>query len=201
MRLGILGGTFDPIHLGHLLLAEQAREALDLDRVLLMPAARPPHKPDAPISDFADRLRMVALAAEESDGLFASDLERDAGVPSFTVATLRRLRAQEPEAELWLILGGDSLRDLPTWREPEEIVRLARIAVYPRPGEDEASANPPAQLLGASATHLPGPRVHLASTEIRARVAAGRSIRFLVPRAVERYIEERGLYLPATEAR
>lgn len=201
MRLGILGGTFDPIHLGHLLLAEQAREALELDRVLLMPAARPPHKPDAPISPFADRLRMVALATSESLGLVASDLEQDEAVPSFTVATLRRLRMLEPEAELWLILGGDSLRDLPTWREPEEIVRLARLAVYPRPGEDATSAAPPAEVLGANATLLPGPRLLLASTEIRARVMAGRSIRFLVPRAVERYIEERGLYLPNPEAR
>ncbi len=198
MRLGILGGTFDPIHLGHLLLAEQAREELALDRVLLIPASRPPHKPGAPITPYSDRFAMLSLALEGTTGLIASELEREDLRPSYTVDTLRRLATLEPEAELWLLLGADSLRDLPAWREPEEIMRLARLAVYARPSEEEpnlapadpALADPPPQ-----ATELSGPRLRLASTEIRARVAAGRSIRFLVPPAVERYIHEHGLYL------
>ena len=214
MRLGVLGGTFDPVHLGHLLVAEQAREALALDRVLLIPAARPPHKPEAPIAAFADRLRMVALARDGCDHLLASDLEADPLQPSFTVDTLRRLRASTPElGELWLLVGSDSIADLPGWRDPREILRLARLAVYPRPreGEDERSpgngpespdrespeeaASAPASVLsGVPVRRLEGPRLRLSSTEIRERVRSGRSIRFLVPEAVRAYILERGLY-------
>lgn len=208
MDLGILGGTFDPIHLGHLLLAEQAREFLRLDRVLLIPASRPPHKPDRVISPWADRHEMCRLAVRGVPGLEISDLEREDEEPSYTVETLRRLAAAEPGANLWLLVGEDSLKELGTWREPAEICRLAHLGVYERPQEGEpsvtqvvhaAAADDPLPE-GARTTRLPGPRLRLASTEIRQRVADGRSIRFLVPDAVRDYIVARGLYRPERTA-
>jgi nicotinate-nucleotide adenylyltransferase len=205
MRAGILGGTFDPVHLGHLLLAEQAREALTLDQVILVPAARPPHKPGRILTPFDLRLEMVRLAVEDTDGLTVSGIERDPARPSWTVETLRRLLAQ-PEApeETWLLLGTDSLDELPTWREPEEIVRLVRLAVYPRPRWDGATspgALSPAQEVWRAAGRLvllDGPRLALSSSEIRERTRQGRSLRFLVPEPVRSFITVHGLYRDET---
>jgi nicotinate-nucleotide adenylyltransferase len=201
VRAGILGGTFDPIHLGHLLLAEQAREALSLDRVLVVPASRPPHKPGRVHTPFELRLEMARLAVDGAEGLAVSDIERDPARPSWTIDTLRRLQATPGfPAETWLLLGGDSLEELPTWREPEEIVRLARLAVYPRPGWDaatEAGRLPAAQAAWRDAGRLvllDGPRLALSSSEIRERVRAGKSIRYLVPEPVRLLIAQRGLY-------
>lgn len=198
MRLGVLGGTYDPIHLGHLLLAEQAREALALDSVLLIPAGRPPHKPDRPLSTFSDRLEMVRLSVRGLAGLSVSDLERDTERPSFTVETLRRLSSGLLAAdELWLLLGSDSLPELPTWRDPGEIRGLARLAVYPRPG---AEVGHPVGRVDGEIVILDGPRVRLSSTEIRDRVREGRSIRFMVPFPVEEYIRSHDLYRAGTES-
>lgn len=188
-RLGILGGTFDPIHLAHLWMAEHAREALGLDKVLLVPAGRPPHKPGRPISDFSHRLMMTQLAIAHAPGLEASTLEADVATPSFTIDTLRRVQAAEPAAQLWLIIGSDSLRDLPSWRDPEAIFAAAGLAVLPRPGEVETLPRS-----GAKIDWLDGPRFQLSSTDLRERVASGRSIRFLVPESVRVYIEEQRLY-------
>lgn len=196
MRLGVLGGTFDPIHLGHLLLADQARESLELDRVLLVPAARPPHKPDGPRTSHLHRFRMLELALDGVPGLVASDLERDEERPSYTVETLARVRKDlAPTDEVFLLLGTDSLRDLPTWREPERIARLARLAVYPRPGEEIAPS-----LAHGEVLWLDGPRLRLSATEVRVRIAAGRSVRFLVPDIVREYIERHSLYLDRVSA-
>jgi nicotinate-nucleotide adenylyltransferase len=206
LRLGVLGGTFDPIHHGHLLLAEQAREALSLDRVLVIPAGRPPHKPQSPITPYPERLRMCQLAVPPGGDLEVSELERGQDQPSFTVETLRRLRAGTSAGdELWLLLGSDSLPELPTWREPREILKLSRLAVYPRPGEEEspgAAAESPAAppddlaalLAGCEVRYLDGPRIRLSSSEIRRRLRDGRTIRFLVPEAVRKYILAKGLY-------
>lgn len=195
MRLGLLGGTFDPIHIAHLWMAEHARDALVLDRVLLIPAERPPHKPDLPIPPFEVRYRMVELGIGESPGLAASRIEEGV-VPSFTVETLERVARLYPGAELWLVIGGDSLRDLPTWREPDEIVRRARLAVLPRPieGGGTVSEELPPVPAGARVDWLDGPRLHLSSTALRRRVQRGESIRFLVPEPVRLYIESSGLY-------
>jgi nicotinate-nucleotide adenylyltransferase len=201
MRAGILGGTFDPVHLGHLLLAEQAREALTLDQVILVPAARPPHKPGRILTPYDLRLEMVRLAVGDTEGFGVSAIERDPARPSWTVETLRRLLAQ-PEApkEPWLLLGADSLEELPTWREPEEIVRLVRLAVYPRPRWNAATtqaALSPAQEAWRAAGRLvllDGPRLALSSSEIRERTRQGRSLRFLVPEQVRSFITVHGLY-------
>lgn len=203
MRLGVLGGTYDPVHAGHLLLAEQARESLALDSVLLIPAGWPPHKPHAPVTPYPARLAMVSLAVAGCPELTASDLERDPSQPSYTVETLRLLRARGSGSdEIWLLMGADTLDELPTWREPEEVLKLARIAVYARPPEKDAlesgeRADPEtlrALLAGHPVRRLEGPRLRLSSTEIRARVRDGRSIRFLVPEAVRAYILDQGLY-------
>jgi nicotinate-nucleotide adenylyltransferase len=201
VRVGILGGTFDPVHLGHLLLAEQAREALALQQVLLVPASRPPHKPGRVLTPFGLRLEMVRLAVGEVEGFTVSEIERDPARPSWTVGTLRRLLAGPgTPMEIWLLLGADSLEELPTWREPEEIVRLARLAVYPRPGWDVATAPaslapvPEAWRAAGRLVLLDGPRLALSSTEIRERVRRGRSLRFLVPEPVRSFIAAHGLY-------
>lgn len=204
MRLGVLGGTFDPVHIGHLLAAEQAREILACDRVLLIPAGNPPHKPARVGAAYADRVRMLEIALAGIDGLAVSTLEADEGAPSYTVGTLRRLRAKAgPGVELWLLMGSDSLLELPTWREPETILDLASLGVYRRPGDPigRTSGRPPelpadlARLLaGRTWRLLPGPRVRLSSSEIRRRAARGRSLRFLVPEAVREYILVQGLY-------
>jgi nicotinate-nucleotide adenylyltransferase len=207
VRIGILGGTFDPVHLGHLLLAEQARESLALQRVILVPAGRPPHKPGRVLTPFDLRLEMVRLAVGEVDEFEVSEIERDPARPSWTVGTLRRLLAGPgaPE-EIWLLLGADSLEELPTWREPEEIVRLARLAVYPRPGWDAATdpaSLAPAQEAWRAAGRLvllEGPRLALSSSEIRERVRRGCSLRFLVPESVRCYIAAHGLYRNETSA-
>jgi len=203
MRLGLFGGSFDPIHLGHLLVAEEARDALRLDRVLFVPASRPPHKPGRALTPYTDRTRMVRLALRGNPGFELAELERDAARPSYTVETLRRLRAApEPIDDLWLLLGGDSLEEIDTWREPEEIARLARLAVYPRPGWKAgfaAAASPVPSHAARWAEEgrlrfLDGPPIDLSATAIRERAAAGRSLRFLVPEPVRRFIVERGLY-------
>jgi len=189
-RIGILGGSFDPLHLGHLWMAERARDQLSLDRVLLMPAARPPHKDSDDMSPFSDRMTMVTRAIAGIPGLEVSDLEANRAEPSYTWDTLDRLRREYPKASFWLVLGGDSLRDLPTWRHPERIMSHARLAVLPRPGDAEFPAVP----AGAQVDWLDGPRIQLSSTEIRTRVRQGRSIRFLVPDSTREYLEAASLY-------
>ena len=190
MRIGVLGGTFDPIHIGHLWMAEAARDQLALDRVYLVPASRPPHKTGQETTSYEDRLAMTRLAVAGSPGLEASEIERDPSRLSFTADMLRRLHAERPGAEYWLILGGDSLRDLSTWREPEEIVRLAGLAVLPRPGYQTEESPAP----GARIEFLAGPQLAVSATELRSRLREGRSARYLVPTPVLRWIERRGLY-------
>jgi nicotinate-nucleotide adenylyltransferase len=185
MKLGLLGGTFDPIHLGHLRAAESAREALGLERVLLVPARVPPHR-RAPIAPALDRFAMVALACAGHPELVASDLELQREGPSYTVDTVQALRRADPEAELFLLVGSDSLPEMPAWREQQRLFELCRVAVLPRPG-----AAPPAD---PRVLVVEGPALAVSATEIRARVAAGRSVRYLVPEPVADYIAKRGLF-------
>jgi nicotinate-nucleotide adenylyltransferase len=190
-RIGLLGGTFDPPHLGHLLLAEAAREALALDRVVFVPARMPPHKRGRRVTPPATRLALLRAALRGS-GFAVSTVELDRPGPSYTVDTLERIAARGVPAELFLLVGADSLADLPTWREPERILSLARLAVAARPG----AAAPPrlARRFARRIVALGNPAVAIASSDLRARVAAGRSIRYLVPPSVERAIARLGLY-------
>ncbi|MBL7140272.1 MAG: nicotinate (nicotinamide) nucleotide adenylyltransferase [Planctomycetes bacterium] len=200
-RIGMLGGTFDPIHLGHLIPAAYAFNHLYLDRLLLVPAAAPVHRPGHMPAPAADRLHMCRLAAASLPGLEASDIETRRAEPSYTVLTLRDLRdSVGPEAELVLLMGEDNLSTLHTWRDIGEIFRLATVAVLPRPPIGEVDLAPLRRAVGADAVDrllariVPAPRVPIKATEIRRRVAAGEPIDGLVPASVAAYIAERGLY-------
>lgn len=196
MRVGVLGGTFDPIHCAHLRIAEEARERLELDRVLFVPAAHQPLKP-RPAAAARDRLEMVRLAVASNPAFEALDLEIERPGPSYTVDTLRALAARLPGARLWFIVGGDALPELDRWREPGALVELAGFAVVPRPGQaDPLRARVPASLRGPGSewVEVPCPRLDISATDIRRRVAEGRSIRYLVPDAVLEYVEKRRLY-------
>jgi nicotinate-nucleotide adenylyltransferase len=197
-RTGVLGGTFDPPHLGHLILAEEARCALALDRVLLVPAAQPWRKSDRAVSPAAARLAMLRLAVAGDPYFDVSTLEIDRGGPTYTVETLAALRAElAPVDELYFILGEDALLDLPRWRDPAGIIRLARVAVAARDGDlsaDLAALEQQIPGIRARVDVVPMPQIGISSTEIRRRVREGGSIRFLVPPAVAGYIAEQGLY-------
>lgn len=188
-RIGILGGTFDPPHIGHLVMAVQVRDALALDLVLLVVAHEPWQKVgERPVSPSADRLALVEAAVAELEGVEASDLEIRRGGPSYTADTLADLRAAGPDDELWVILGADAAAGLPTWERGDEVAELAELVVAAREGE--TGAPPP----GWSWRTVPMTRLDVSSTDLRDRVADGRSIDVLVPPAVRSQIEARSLY-------
>jgi nicotinate-nucleotide adenylyltransferase len=199
--VGVMGGTFDPIHVGHLATAEEARQALGLERVLFMPAGVPPHKPDQFITKADHRVAMVDLAIRDNPAFELSRLEVDRTGPSFTVDTVEllvaRARKAGKEPDVTVILSTESFRGLPTWSEPERLLRQCRLAIVPRdgfptPGRAWVEEHFPG--FEERVSFLDSPRLKLSATEIRERVAAGRSIRYLVPDAVIRYIEDHALY-------
>ena len=194
--IGILGGTFNPPHMGHLVMAQEALDQLDLDRVVLMPVAVPPHKEAHEDPGAAARLELCRLAVADDDRFEVSTLEIERGGASFTVDTLRELHDVEPEHDLTFIVGGDMAQSLPAWREPEAILRLARLAVAEREGvrrEDIARRLEPLHD-GDRVVFFDMPRIDVSSSTIRRRVAEGRPVRYLVPDAVAAAIAERGLY-------
>ncbi len=189
-RTGILGGTFDPPHLGHLLAAVNVRHALGLDRVLLVVANEPWQKVGTrPISPAADRLAMVRAAVTDLDGIEASSLEIDRGGPSYSVDTLTELRHADPDGELFLIVGADAAGGLVTWERAEKLPELAAIVLVDRPGLE---APPPPE--GWPIRRVEIPRVEVSSTDLRARAVDGRPLDFLVPDRVVACIREHGLY-------
>lgn len=195
MRLGLFGGTFDPIHLGHLILAEKCREACQLDRVWFVVAGAPPHKLGDRTS-VAHRLEMARIAVAGHPAFEVSEIEANRPGPHYSVETLEAVHAERLEDELFFLIGADSLADLPHWREPARIARLATVVVVNRPGIDPAlEANPPD--FGPEAKPLVSvtiPPIGIASHELRQSRVEGRSIRYQVPRGVEAYIEAQGLY-------
>jgi nicotinate-nucleotide adenylyltransferase len=191
-RVGILGGTFDPPHIGHLGMAVEVRDALALDVVLLVVAHEPWQKVGSRrVSPSADRLALVEAAVADLDGLEASDVEIRHGGPSYTADTLATLAAGGPDDELWVILGADAAAGLPTWERGDEVAERARLVVAARDGE---TGSPPP---GWSWRTVPITRLDVSSTDLRERVAAGRTIEVLVPAAVRREIEARALYRSA----
>lgn len=184
MRVGIFGGTFDPVHVGHLAIAHAALESLPLDRVVFIPARRAPLKEHGPVAGATDRLDMLELAVAGEPRFSVSRIELDREGPSYTVETLEQLAGADL---LFLILGGDALAALPRWKDPDRILELAKIAVAERPGAPEHAGNP-------SIVEFDAPRLDISSRELRARAARGRSLRYLVPDPVWRHIEARGLY-------
>lgn len=201
MRIGIFGGTFDPVHLGHLIVAEQCREQAQLQQVWFLPAARPPNKLDRPVTPFARRVEMLELALAGQLAFRVEELERERPGPSYTADTLRELAQQHPAAEWYFVVGSDSLRDLPNWYRPAQIVQLATLLVVARPGwnleadEENARQNLATALGTPVRLHVVTmPLIDIASSDLRVRAQAGRSLRYLVPRAVECYIGEKELY-------
>jgi nicotinate-nucleotide adenylyltransferase len=199
MRLGVFGGTFDPVHVGHLILAEQCREQGRLDQLLFVPAARPPHK-QQPLTPFAQRVEMLQLAVAGQPAFRVDELEKDRAGPSYTVETLAELSRRNPNAELWLVLGADMLQDLPTWYMPARIAEMAGFLVAGRLGAQIVSQEQIGQALGVLATlrmqTVDMPLIDIASRDVRRRAGDGRTIRYMVPRAVEAYIHDKGLYRP-----
>jgi nicotinate-nucleotide adenylyltransferase len=194
--VGILGGTFDPVHNGHLAIAEEARETLGLERVLFVPAASPPHKPGRPVSAPGDRLAMVRLAVAGNPAFEASNVEILRGGTSYTVDTLEELRAGGLEAP-WLILSSEALALLPTWHEPHRVLELARLAVVPRGGFEPLGPDwVEARFPGAAdrVHFLSGPLLPISGSVVRRRAHAGRSVRYLVPDTVAAYIADHSLY-------
>ena len=197
MRLGLLGGTFDPPHYGHLVAAQEAACQLALGRVLFLPARQNPLKQDEPVSPAEDRCRMVELALRDNPRFELSRADLDRPSPSYTVDLLRALRAAWPTAELFFLVGADILPELPRWHAPREVLQLATLVAVNRPGApDPDIAELERALPGAAAASLVlrVPGVAISSTDLRARVRANRPIRYLTPPAVEDYIHQRNLY-------
>ena len=199
MNIGVLGGTFDPIHNAHIVVAEEARAALNLAEILFVPAGQPQLKENTPISAAAHRVEMVRLALADKPYFRLSTMEIERGGPSYTVDTIAELQAGFGAGnELFLILGWDSLAELPKWREPSRLIAMCRLVVAPRPGYSRPELN-------ALETVIPGisqrvtimdkPEIDISASDIRNRVAQGLSIRHLVPEPVNRYIKQHELYI------
>lgn len=205
MRIGIFGGTFDPVHVGHLILAEQCRAQAKLDEVWFLPSYRPPHKAEKQVTRFEQRCDMLTLACVGQPAFRVEPIEKELPPPSYTAETLRELNARHPNHEFHLLLGADSLIDLPTWFEPMQVIERAGLIVVPRPGVMLLTAEMLASAMGladASQARLrivSSPQVEISSRDLRRLVAGGHSIRYMVPRSVEEYIRERKLYLAKGE--
>lgn len=200
MNIGIFGGTFDPPHLGHLILAERCREEANLDEVWFLVSYAPPHKQGQAITRFEQRCEMVTLATTGQPAFRVEPVEKELPPPSYTARTLAELQHRHPQHTFALIVGGDSVHDLPTWYEPATVLKLAGLVAVPRPGAVLPTAGELAAKVGVPAervrlTVVECPQVDIASRDIRKRVHDRQSVRFLVPRAVEEYVRERKLYL------
>ena len=196
MRLGVLGGTFDPVHLGHLVLAERAREQLELDKVLWLPAGDPWRKADRQVTAAKHRAEMVRRAIDGCGEfeLAVQEIEREG--PTYTVETLAALNERYPEGELFFLLGQDALEDVPNWHDPERLIALATMAVAAR-GEERRSPDALDRLvpgLGGRVTWIEMPHLEISATELRHRAAAGQSLRYVTPDAVAAYIHDQRLY-------
>jgi nicotinate-nucleotide adenylyltransferase len=198
MRLGILGGSFDPVHLGHLIMAETCRERCRLDEVWFVPAGRPPHKTDRELAPAKCRYEMLDLALAGIPEFQINRLELDKPTTSYTVETLEQLASEDPERELFLLIGADTLRDFPMWKNPSRILELAKVVAVNRGKEPPPDLEQIEQKLGTAASDriqtVTMPGIDLSATDIRHRVRTGHSVRFQIPKAVEVYIREHKVY-------
>ena len=195
MRIGIFGGSFDPIHFGHLILAEHCREQASLEQVWFMPCALGPQKPAGAHGTVRQRTEMIELALSGHESFVLSKLEIERGEVSYTVDTLKQIKETNPDDELFLMMGDDSLESFPSWRDPKMICELATPLVANRPGSGEVDLSVLKQFVSDERFQefeklkIISPRIEISSSEIRKKVEAGQSIRFLMPRSVEKYIE------------
>jgi nicotinate-nucleotide adenylyltransferase len=200
MKLGIFGGTFDPVHYGHLLLAECCAEQCALDQVWFLPASIPPHKKDRTHTAAEHRIEMLKLATAGNERLTVCTYETDRGGVNYTVDTLTHLNGEDPSRELFFLLGGDMLADIPNWREPKKICELAVLVAVHRAGLPPldfsclSSVAGPERIEEFRRVQVAMPEMGISASDIRSRVAEGKSIRYQTPRAVEKYIETHGLY-------
>lgn len=191
MKLGLYGGRFDPVHTGHLLVAEAAREALGLDEVWFIPSKDPPHKPATVAA--AHRHAMTLLAGASHPQFFVSDLELKRAGPSYTVDTVEALKRERPEDELYYLLGVDAYAEIASWHRPKDLVERVRMVALPRPGYNLRALEP---YYLERVTVLETPRWEVSSTAIRQRLRQGKSVRYLVPEAAAAYLAKHGLYRP-----
>jgi len=199
-RVGLFGGTFDPPHVGHLILASEARSQLELDLIFWTVTPNPPHKRDQSITPLEHRLAMVKLAIEDDPMFQLSDIELNRPGPHYTIDTIKLLAAQNPGAEIVPIIGGDSLHDLPTWHRPKELLYVAHwVGVMRRPGEEPDLQELERELPGITSKvhYVDAPLLEIASSEIRDRAAAGKPFRYYLPESVYEYIEQHHLYQQA----
>ncbi|MEK6574110.1 MAG: nicotinate-nucleotide adenylyltransferase [Chloroflexota bacterium] len=196
MNLGVFGGTFDPPHLGHLILAEAARDQLQLDKVLWVVAGQSPLKQDRQISPAEIRVEMVLAAIADNPALALSRVDLDRPAPHYTVDTLKLLRRESPDAELYFLMGEDSLRDLPRWRSPGEIIGQAWLAVSQRPGTEFDLSDLESAVPGVSARvkWVQAPQLEIASSDIQRRIREGRTVRYMLPPEVRKIIHREKLY-------
>ena len=202
MRIGIFGGSFDPIHVGHLILAEHCREQAELDQVLFIPCAQQPHKKDGAFGSDRQRTEMVDLAIGGHESFLRSSIEIDRGGVSYTVETLEQLREQHSEDDLFLMIGGDSLNSFATWKQPQRILELATPLVMARPGTGDVDFDllspfvDEKKLAEIKSLAIEAPLIDISSTAIRAAAAEEKSFRYQTPRSVERYIQTQKVYVP-----
>ena len=200
MRIGIFGGTFDPVHAGHLILAEQGREQGRLDEVWFVPAAHPPHKDEPDLTRFEQRVEMLALAIAGNPAFRIDELEKERPGPSYTADTLAELRRRHPAHEFFLLIGSDTLLDFPHWYQPLRVLEQAALLVMLRLGSVVLTAEQLRERLHLSEKTplcveiVQTPQIDISSSDLRRRAAAGRSLRYFLPRAVECYIHDRRLY-------
>ena len=199
-KIGIMGGTFDPIHIGHLILAKSAYEQLFLDKVLFIPAGNPPHKPARPgCGTNEQRLEMVRLAVKDEPAFEVDTIEMDSDTESYSYLTLEKLKKRDPDADYYFIIGQDSLINFHTWKKPEEIVKLAHIAAADRPGYDPEAmkkiTDENERIFGGDFIIFECPDIQISSTALRERIKQGLDVRFYVPEAVNEYIIKNGIYL------
>ncbi|MDH4223655.1 MAG: nicotinate-nucleotide adenylyltransferase [candidate division Zixibacteria bacterium] len=190
-KIGILGGTFDPVHSGHLILAQELKETLGLQKVIFVPSATPPHKEGFYLSPARDRMMMTQIAIQDNPDFSLCDLEIKREGESYTIDTIKELKKLYPQQELYLLLGSDVLEELSSWKEPDKIFREVKVAIAIRPGFDTIDKR---NEYVKKAKLIPISGLNISSTEIREKVKSGKSIRYLVPPEVEEFIRAKNIY-------